>query len=67
MITTNAERASYLRTVVDYLDGLPLLIAEGTPDQVHLELDRCRATIRAVMKSFDPAQRPRPPLRDCDA
>ena len=53
MITSDADRRSYLRTALSYVDALPLLIAEGTPDQVHHELDRLRRTIESVEHSLE--------------
>ena len=65
MITTDAERAAYLRNVVEYLDGLPELMNRGRPDQVQLEIERIRSTIRSVLASLGP-QIVRPPLEACD-
>ena len=53
-VKTDADRRRYLRSALEYLDGLPLLLADGRPDQVALELQRIRATVAAVERSLAP-------------
>lgn len=65
MIRTDEDRRAYLRGALGKLDGLPLLILDGRPDQVHLELARIRAEIQAVMRSLGPTVRV-PPLATCE-
>ncbi len=55
---TPAEQVSYLRTVVGYLDNLPILMAKGTEEQVYGELDRSRSTLNCVIRSLEATRAP---------
>jgi hypothetical protein len=51
-IRDDSDRRRYLADVLAYVEGIPLLLDAGRPDQVALELERIRSQVRAVIMSL---------------